>query len=66
MNCPNLLEDGNPCGDEGRSCDACQEADMREYSYLRFVPLGAVTGRLSDQDKQDMRDSGRGHLVGES
>lgn len=50
--------------DEGRYCDKHMAEQEAAHAYLRHVPLGAVTGRLSDQDKQDLRDAGRGHLIG--
>ena len=49
--------------DEGRYCDRhFAEAELENRWMLRSS-FGAVTGRMSEQDKQDMRDAGRGHLV---
>ena len=64
MICPNIIDDyGNLCGDEGRRCDACEEAEMREHAWMAHVPLSAITGVMSEEEKQDLRDAGRGHLV---
>ena len=63
MNCSNLTEDGRECGDEGILCDPCFQREMREHSWMRGVSLGAVTGKQSEQDKIDLRNAGRGHLV---
>lgn len=59
VNCEGILDDGNPCGDEGRICDDCADKIAREYRWMRHVPLGAITGTLSDQDRLDLRDAGR-------
>lgn len=61
--CLNLLDNGQPCGDEGRMCAACSDEAMREHSWMRGRSKGACTGVMSEQDKQDLRDGGRGHLV---
>jgi hypothetical protein len=49
--------------DEGRWCDRHYEERANEYAWMRRVSLGAVTGVMSDADKQDMRDAGRAYLV---
>jgi hypothetical protein len=66
MSCVRPLEDnehGALCGDEGRLCDICFAEAMAEHAWMRNVSIGAVTGVMSEQDKQDLRDAGRGHLV---
>jgi hypothetical protein len=50
------------CG-EGQMCDKHTAEAIREHSWMRGNPLSAVTGALSDEDKQDLRDAGRGHLI---
>jgi hypothetical protein len=50
------------CAD-GRWCDRHLAEAEAEHSWMRNVSIGAVTGVMSEQDKQDMRDAGRGHLV---
>lgn len=54
-----------PCGcdDEGRMCEEHANEAMREHAWMRGRPLSVVTGVLSDEQKQDLRDAGRGHLV---
>lgn len=59
MNCTNLLDNGNPCGDEGEICDSCFHDAVTGHSWLRNISWGALTGKLSEKDKQDLRDAGR-------
>jgi hypothetical protein len=49
--------------DEGRMCDKHAAEAMAEHAWMRHVSIGAVTGVMSESDKQDLRDAGRGHLV---
>lgn len=49
--------------DEDRSCDKHRAEAMAEHAWMRGRSKGACTGVMSEQDKQDMRDAGRGHLV---
>jgi hypothetical protein len=64
VTCLNVIDEhGNTCGDEGRMCDACFAKAMAEHSWMRGKPLSAVTGVMSEEDKQELRDAGRGHLV---
>lgn len=65
MICPNNLENGQPCGDEGRLCDACQIEAEQAYTYLKYLPRHAVFGDAQAQEERDreLRDAGRGHLV---
>jgi hypothetical protein len=48
-------------------CAACAETrrQMREHAYLRHVPRHAVFNDAEAQEERDqeLRDSGRGHLV---
>jgi hypothetical protein len=55
MNCPNCTET--------QMCDGCFTAAMLEHAWLANVPRGAVTGVMSEAEKQALRDAGRGHLV---
>lgn len=61
--CANRLDSGQPCGDEGRMCEKCEAEAMAEHSWMRGRSQGTCTGVMSEQDKQDLRDAGRGHLV---
>lgn len=65
MNCQNLLENGQPCGDEGRACDECEASEAAFYSYLKGLPRYAVIDDPQSREEldQDLRDAGRGHLV---
>lgn len=56
-------EHGALCGDEGRLCDKCFAEAVAEHSWMRNVSRGAATGVMSEQDKQDLRDAGKGHKV---
>lgn len=58
--CSNVIDEehGTPCGDEGRLCDVCQDAHYQEYAWMaRCRP------QTRQQDEQDIRDAGRGHLL---
>jgi hypothetical protein len=61
--CTNLTENGELCGESGVYCDPCFQREIQEHLWMRGVSLGAVTGKQSEQDKIDLRDAGRGHLV---
>lgn len=66
MICSNVIDEhGNPCGDEGRLCDACFEAEAQAHAYLRGTPRYTVMNdELARRElEQDLRDAGRGHLV---
>ena len=49
--------------DEGRCCDKHMAEAEAEHSWMRGRSMGACTGVMSESDKQDLRDAGRGHLV---
>ena len=49
--------------DEGRWCDRHFEERANEHRWMRGLPKSAITGVLSEEDKQDIIDAGRGHLV---
>jgi hypothetical protein len=49
--------------DEDRSCDKHREEARKEHEYLRGMSRGAALGVMSEEEKQDLRDAGRGHLV---
>jgi hypothetical protein len=51
------------CGDEGRLCDTCSAEAQKEHEYLRGMSRGAALGVMSEEEKQDLRDAGRGHLL---
>lgn len=66
MTCTNpvLDEDGEivcPCGDEGRSCEACQEAAARE-AWADWLTTGRAE-RDPEGYREDMKLAGRGHLL---
>lgn len=71
MNCPNRLgEDGDGplCGDEGRLCDECGEAEMREWEWLKHVAPQTIMNERACRElmgdeayEQELRDTG--HLV---
>lgn len=63
--CGHFLDDGEgeACGDEGRLCEICLADCEKEHAWMRGQSKGACTGVMSEQDKQDLRDAGRGHLV---
>lgn len=46
-------------------CDKHAAEAQAEHAWMRGRSKGACTGVLSDEDKQDIRDAGRGHLVRE-
>lgn len=53
------------CNESGM-CDRHEAeaiADIADHAWMRHVSLGAVTGVMSEQDKQDIIDAGRGHLL---
>jgi len=50
-------------GERGIWCEKHWQEKLYEYGWMRGKPLSAVTGVMSEEDKQDMRDAGRGHLV---
>jgi len=63
--CQNVIDDyGNPCGDEGRVCEDCMEANMREHAYLRGMPRYLVIDDQQSRDElaQELRDAGRAYL----
>lgn len=49
--------------DGDHSCDKHMAEAEAEHSWMRGRSKGACTGVMSEQDKQDLRDAGRGHLV---
>lgn len=53
------------CSDdaEGGACDKHWEEALKDYAYLARVPRSAVYGEMTESEKQDLRDAGRGHLV---
>ena len=50
-------------GETGAWCEKHWQEQLHEHGWMRGKPLSAVTGVMSEQDKQDLRDAGRGHLV---
>ena len=63
--CANLLDNDQRCGDEGRMCDSCFDEAAKDYEYLRGAPRHSVfnDALAIEERNQDLRDSGRGHLV---
>jgi len=53
------------CADlEGNYCsEECAAEAAKEHEWMRGKPLSSITGVLSDEEQQDLRDAGRGHLV---
>jgi hypothetical protein len=51
--------------DGDHTCDKHMAEMEAEHSWMRGRSKGACTGVMSDEDKQDLRDAGRGHLVRE-
>lgn len=49
--------------DEEVYCDKHFDEASKENAWMLGVPLSAITGVMSDEDKQELRDAGRGHLV---
>jgi hypothetical protein len=39
------------------------DEEAKEHEWMRGKPLSAVTGKLSEDEEQDLRDAGRGHLL---
>jgi hypothetical protein len=64
--CQNVIDEhGNTCGDEGRMCEDCMDAEMRAHAYLRGAPRHSVVNDAEAQAERDqeLRDAGRAHLV---
>jgi hypothetical protein len=51
------------CDDGERMCDKHWRQHRADFAYLRNIPLSAVTGVMSEEEKQNMRDSGHAHLL---
>jgi hypothetical protein len=49
--------------DEGYYCEKHYREAAAEHAWMRGKPLSCVTGVLSDEEVQELRDAGRGHLV---
>lgn len=48
---------------DGAYCsDACADQAALEWAHLKGTPYPGT--ELSETDKQDIRDAGRGHLLG--
>lgn len=72
--CPNRLgaelgEDHGPCGDEGRLCEPCSDAEHarwhRVYGHMSREQLEAcdprpLTDGRREELEQELRDAGRG------
>jgi hypothetical protein len=66
MTCQNVIDEyGNTCGDEGRACDKCSEAEMRARAYLAGMPRYMVCddAQARAELNQELIEAGRGHLV---
>jgi hypothetical protein len=61
--CNDLGSGGRAVCDEGHYCERHYREAEADHAYLRGVPRSAVMGELSDEQVQDLRDAGRGHLV---
>jgi len=51
--------------EDGRYCDSCYRAAVREFAYLQHVPRYAVMDDdlAREELNAELRDAGRGHLV---
>jgi hypothetical protein len=54
---------------DGDYCESHREEAYRkglaEHGWMAGMPASILTGKLSDDEKQDLKDAGRGHLVRE-
>lgn len=66
MTCPNFVldQDGErvcDCGDEGRMCESCSEAEATYWKALWDVT--PLSERDPERYEQEMREAGRAHLL---
>ena len=61
--CSDLGTDGRAVCDEGLYCEKHYQEAAAEHAYLANVPQSYVTGKYSDEERQDLIDAGRGHLL---
>ena len=59
MNCANLMENGQPCGDEGGYCDECFLKAMQDHAWLKNVSKYAAGAPIDEAWEVEMRDAGR-------
>lgn len=50
------------CGEESW-CDKHFAEAIQENQWMRHVSRCAVTGEMNEQERQDLRDAGRGYLL---
>lgn len=51
--------------DEGLYCERHYREAAAEHAWMAGQPKSVVTGELDEEQKQDLRDAGRGHLLGD-
>jgi hypothetical protein len=61
--CSDLDSGGRAVCDEGHFCERHYREAALEHAWLAQQPRSFVTGVLSDEQEQYLRDAGRGHLV---
>lgn len=61
--CSDLGTDGRAVCDEGLYCEKHYQEAAAEHAWMAGRPLSDVTGVLSEEQEQDLRDAGRGHLI---
>ena len=49
--------------DEGYYCEKHFREAEKEHSWMAHVPFSVVTGVMNEEEEQDLRDAGRGHLL---
>jgi hypothetical protein len=49
--------------DGERYCDKHLNEQQKLHEWMRGLPKSAITGVLSEEEEQDLRDAGRGHLL---
>lgn len=61
--CSDLDSGGRAVCDEGYYCERHFREAEADHAYLRGQPSSVITGELTEEQVQDLRDAGRGHLV---
>lgn len=61
--CSDLGTDGRAECDEGLYCEKHYREAAAEHAWMAGKPLSLVTGRLSEEQRQELREAGRGHLL---
>jgi hypothetical protein len=61
--CSDLGTDGRAVCDEGYYCEKHYQEQLAEHAWMAGVPLSSVTGVIEPDERQDLIDAGRGHLL---